>query len=197
MSLPARSLGDGEVVVVEVGSHGWALLRPVGLAIAVVVGAGFAASVSVARPVAWALVGLVVLAVVNLLARYLRWRARRLVVTTERVVLRSGVLSRSGREIPLSKVTEVSYRQSLPERLVRVGELRIECADRDGAEVFPDVSRPAALQATITRLLTERQAPPGERLSLPEQLDRLDALRQRGVLTAAELDAAKSRLLGR
>lgn len=196
MPLPARSLGEGEAVVVDVRAHGWALARPITLAAAVVAGAGFAASVHVPLAVAWALVGLVTLAVVNLLARYARWRARWLMVTTERVILQRGVLARRGREIPLSQISDVSYRQRLLERLVRAGELRIESAGRDSAEVFAGVPRPAAVEREITRLLAERRAGAAERLSLPEQLDRLDDLRRRGVLTAAELDTAKARLLG-
>lgn len=197
MALPARSLGEGEAVVVDVRAHGWVLTRPIALAAAVVVGSGFAASVRIPLAMAWVLVGLVTLVVVNLLARYLRWRARSLVVTTERVILRRGVLVRRGREIPLSQVSDVSYRQRPLERLFRAGELRIESAGRDSAEVFAGVPRPASVQREITRLLAERRSGVAERLSLPEQLDRLDDLRRRGVLSPAELDSAKARLLRR
>ncbi len=196
MPLPARSLGESEAVVVDLRAHGWVLARPIALSAAVVVAAGFAASVRIPLAMAWALVGLVALVLLNLLVRYSRWRAQSLVVTTQRVVLRRGVLVRRGREIPLSQISDVSYRQRVVERLVRAGELRIESAGRDGAEVFVGVPRPAAVQREITRLLAEQRSGTAERLSLPEQLDRLDDLRRRGVLTAAELDAAKARLLG-
>lgn len=197
MPLPARALGEGEEVVVDVRPHGWVLAPPLALATLAVALAGVGAWLQVARPVAWLLVGIVVLALVHLLARYGRWRGTSLVVTTERVVRRSGLVARKGTEIPLTQIADVSYRQRLHERLIRAGDVRIESAGRDGAEVFRAVPHPAAVEREITRLLAGRRDGAGMTLSLPEQLDRLDELRRRGVLSPAEFEASKARLIGR
>ena len=196
MAFPARSLREEEQVVVDSRPHGWVLSGPVALAVVAVAAGGVGVWAHASRPVAWLLVGVVVLAVANLLGRYARWRSTSLVVTTQRVVRRRGVLSRSRREIPLFQVTDVSYRQGLLQRLVRAGDLRIESAGRDSAEVVPAVPRPAAVEGEILRLVAEGRAG-GPGLSLPEQLDRLVELSRRGVLTPEELEVAKARLLRR
>lgn len=182
--------------MVDVRPHGWVLAWPLGLAGLAVVIAAVGAWARVPRAAAWVLIGLVAVGLAQLLARYARWRATSLVVTTQRVVRRSGILARRGQEIPLAQIADVSYRQGLFQRLIRAGDVRIEAAGRDDAEVFHAVPRPAAVEREIIRLLAERRAGGGV-LSLPEQLARLDDLRRSGVLSPAEFEASKARLLGR
>lgn len=195
MPIPTRLLGEGEEVVVDVRPHSLVLAAPVALAVAAVILAAVGIWLSVRAVVAYLFAGLIFLALVNLLARYALWRSTSLVVTNQRVVRRSGLLGRSGREIPLAQVSDVSYRQTPLERIVRAGALRIESAGRDSAEVFPLLPRPARIQREIVGLLAARDGRAGPALSLPEQLDRLDELRRRGVLSAAEFEASKARLL--
>ena len=57
---------------------------------------------------------------------YLRWRTTHYVVTTHRLLWRSGVLSRTGRDIGLSRITDVSYRQTLWQRVIRSGTVTLE-----------------------------------------------------------------------
>ncbi len=195
MPIPARVLSEGEEVVVDARPHGLVLAGPVAVAVAGVALAAIGIWLSVPVVVAYLLAGLLALTLVNLLVRYARWRGTSLVVTTERVVRRTGLLSRNRREIPLSHISDVSYRQSLWERLVRAGDVRIESAGRDSAEVFRSVARPASIEREITRLLAARDGRSGS-MSLPQQLDHLDDLRRRGVLSQQEFEASKARLLG-
>ncbi|MHB8504303.1 MAG: PH domain-containing protein [Acidimicrobiales bacterium] len=194
MPIPARALSDGEEVVADVRPHALVLAGPIAVALAGVALAAVGIWLSVPRAVAYLFAGLLGLTLVNLLARYARWRWTSLVVTTHRVIRRSGMLSRSGREIPIAHISDVSYRQGLLERLIRAGDVRIESAGRDSAEVFRTVPRPARIQREITGLLSARDGRLA--MSLPEQLDRLDDLRRRGVLSPQEFEASKARLLG-
>jgi uncharacterized membrane protein YdbT with pleckstrin-like domain len=196
MPVPVRLLDEGEEVVVDVRPHAWALAGAVALAVAAVLAAGAGLYWSVPRVLAWVLVGLLAVALLNLVGRYLRWRSTCLVVTTLRVIRRRGIIVRTSREIPLAHITDVSYEQTLFERLIRAGDVRIESAGRDSAEVFVALPRPAAVEREITRLLTERDAGATPTLSLPEQLERLEDLRRRGVLSQQEFEATKARLLG-
>lgn len=75
------------------------------------------------------------------LARFLVWRAGWLLVTDRRVCWQSGVLRRRSRDLPLHRVVEVYYDQTLPERLLRSGTLRVEAAGEGGALVVADVPR--------------------------------------------------------
>jgi uncharacterized membrane protein YdbT with pleckstrin-like domain len=178
--------------------HVWVLAWPIFIALVVVAGSAVAAVVGVPVAATWALVVALVLALGYLLTRYVRWRATSLVVTNLRLIHRSGVISRSGREIPLTQLADISYHQNLFDRIIGAGDLVLESAGRDSDETFPSVPRPAAVQNEIYALMVARQpAGAGDAgLSLPEQLDKLDDLRRRGVLSDAEFESTKAKLLG-
>ena len=200
MGFPARLLNDGEEVVLDVRPHWWYLAGPAVAAVVVLAGALAAAVLSVPLAAAWVAVVALLATVGWLLARYARWASTSLVVTTERVVRRQGVLGRSGREIPLSAVSDVSYRQRLLQRLVGAGDLLLESAGRDSQEVFCDLPHPARIQHELHRQMrmARQEALPGWRgPSIPEQIDQLDDLCRRGVITRAEFDRKKSELLDR
>jgi uncharacterized membrane protein YdbT with pleckstrin-like domain len=202
MPFPEKLLNDGESVVVDVRPHVWVLAWPVFLAVVVLAGSVVAAVLDAPTVVRWILVGLLVLALLYLLARYVKWRATSLVVTNFRLIRRTGVLSRSGREIPLVQLADISYHQTLFDRIIGAGDLLLESAGRESDETFPSVPRPAVVQNEIYALITAARqgtagAPVAESaLSLPEQLEKLDELRRRGVLSDAEFASTKARLLG-
>jgi hypothetical protein len=81
------------------------------------------------------------------------------------------------------------------------GDLVIESGGEDGRAVFANMSRPAEIQREVYRQMERNQARDMDRmagsrpLSIPEQLEKLDDLRQRGVVTQAEFDAKKQQLL--
>jgi uncharacterized membrane protein YdbT with pleckstrin-like domain len=199
MPFPRKLLNEGEQVVVDVRPHVWTLAWPVLIAVVVVAGSAVAAVVGVPTAVKWALLVALVLALGYLLVRYITWRATSLVVTNMRLIRRRGVISRTGREIPLTQLADISYHQNLFDRIIGAGDLLLESAGRDSDETFPSVPRPAAVQNEIYALMAARQAGAGHvdaGLSLPEQLDKLDDLRRRGVLSDAEFESTKARLLG-
>ena len=89
------------------------------------------------------------------------------------------------------------------ERLIGSGDLMIESGGERGQQHFHDISRPSRVQNEIYRQIEAAAARDADRmagrreLSVPEQLEKLDALRQRGVISQAEFDAKKQQLLDR
>jgi hypothetical protein len=151
VAFPRRQLTEGESVVLELRPHwvsfGWsvpALLAAVA-ALAVVVLKFRRAPVEVGE----ALAAVVVVAGLWLAARAVRWSATELVVTTARVVQRSGVLARRGVEVRLSRINEISYRQSIGQRILGTGVLYLEVGGERGVLVFDHVRRPAAVAGVI------------------------------------------------
>jgi membrane protein YdbS with pleckstrin-like domain len=197
MPYPERLLSEGEEVVVDLRPHTFALVGPILLTAVTIVAAALGASLDLPTAAGWALLGLLAMAVAHLVARYLRWRSTSFVVTSDRLIWRHGVVAKQGREIPLSSLTNLAYRQSIFERVIGAGDLLLESAGRDGEEVFESLPHPATVQGDIYRLLHARRgAPtPGPALSLPEQIEKLADLRQRGVLSEAEFESTKARLL--
>jgi membrane protein YdbS with pleckstrin-like domain len=205
MPIPARLLNEGEVVSVDVRPHWWYLAGPVLVLGLVIVGAISAAALSAASWVDWVAIGALALAAAWLIGRYIRWASTSLVVTNCRLISRSGVFVRNGREIPLAALTDISYHQSLLERVIGAGDVLLESAGREGREVFPDLPRPARIQQTIAAELDRmrRGAPvsagssgPGN-WSISAQIEQLDGLRRRGLITDAEFEAKKTQLLDR
>jgi membrane protein YdbS with pleckstrin-like domain len=158
MGFPARLLNPGEEVVVCARPHWKFLFGPVTTALVALAGSVSSLVYAVPR---WAevLVGCVlVVCLVWLAGRYVRWATTLFVVTTERLVVRSGVVRRSSREILVDRLTDISCSQSLVDRLLRCGDLLIESPGRDSPEVFHDLARPAVVQSEIYRVVNARRA---------------------------------------
>lgn len=187
--------------MLETHPHWWYLAGTVTTVVVVIAGA---AAGAIERAPAWAgWLSLVALALSLswLLGRYSRWRTTRLVVTNRRLIERRGFLARRGREIPLTALSDVSFHQTLFERVIGAGTVVIESAGRDSREKFPDLPHPAAIHDEIYKQLDtlrrsyQSQGP--SQVSIPEQIDQLDQLRRRGVISDDEFQQKKSRLLDR
>ncbi len=150
-------------------------------------------------------------ALARLVTRYVVWTTSEFVVTTDRLILRSGVVSKRGIEIPLERVNTMFFNQRLRERLLRYGDLVVESGGERGRQVIADVPHPERVQSVIHGAMEDeedsreggradgpRPPPPrADRESVLDQIDRLDQLRQRGVISQAEFETKKAQLLER
>ena len=153
MPPPLRPLYAGEEVLVDIRPH-WVNLAGPLVATVVVVAVAVTLDVDVHHTaVAWHWVEGIVAAVplAWLFARFLRWRASSLVVTSFRVVERSGVVSRGQVEIRLSAIELVEVEQSFLRRLLGTGSLRFTLRGAGEVRVIGDVRKPAILQRIINR----------------------------------------------
>src|SRR3712207_805966 len=100
MGFPRKYLNDDEEIVLDLRPHWWFLIGPA-LALFLTLSGAIVIAVLVdgdART--WGLIPVLVLAVVSLLwfvARYAKWVTTNFVVTTDRLIHRSGVFAKSGR----------------------------------------------------------------------------------------------------
>lgn len=201
MPFPRRLLFEGEEIVLDLRPHWWFFIGPAAL---------LAASLAVLILVAvedvgdWALLagaGVVVAALAWFVGRYLRWATTNFVLTSDRLVYRSGVVAKRGIEIPLERVNTVFSHQTVLERLLRSGDLVVESGGEQGRESFTDIPQPSLVQNEIYRQIEANQqrasAPAVREPDVVDQLDRLDDLRKRGVITEAEFQAKKAQLLDR
>jgi uncharacterized membrane protein YdbT with pleckstrin-like domain len=208
MPFPQRLLNDNEEVILDLRPHWWFLSGPTAalvaaIALAIVVAAVWSGSGRAHDAAVVASLALVLVALVWWVGRYARWVTTNFAVTTDRLVYRTGVLAKHGREIPLEKLNDISFHQSLFERIIGAGDLVIESAGERGQQSFSDIRSPSKVQNEIYRQIEAAQGRSADRmagrrdLSLPEQLEKLDELRQRGVISQAEFDAKKAQLLDR
>jgi uncharacterized membrane protein YdbT with pleckstrin-like domain len=203
---PPKLLNEGEEIALDLHPHWWSLAMPT----AALVGAIVVGVIVLTQDLPGALsvlVGVLVLgALVWFGVEYGRWVTTHFVVTTQRLIFRHGLLSKTGIEIPLERVNTVFFNQSIFERALGFGDLAIESAGAQGRQEFGNVRKPDAVQNEIYKqmgLLEDRKharrsggaAPTTAGLSVAEQLERLDGLRQSGVLSEEEFQASKARLL--
>lgn len=205
MPFPTKLLNDNEEVMLDLRPHWSTLAKPVAaLVVATVVAiALFVVHTHIA------LIASVIVAVVAVVAlawfalAYLRWTTTNFVVTTDRLVYRSGILAKHGKEIPLERVNDISFSQTIFDRIIGTGDLSIESAGAGSRETFVDIPRPSLVQNEIYAQMEAAAGRHADRmagrrdLSIPEQIEKLDDLRQRGILTQAEFDAKKQQLLDR
>ena len=87
----------------------------------------------------------------------LRWKTTTYELTTARLRLREGILTRSGRDIPLARITDVSFARSLLDRLLGAGRLLVESPGEHGQIVLTDIPSVERVQAILFGLVEEEQ----------------------------------------
>ena len=150
MGYPEKLLSEDEEIVLETHPHWKVLVVPTLELLVVLAAAGFLLGYVDQDWARWATLGIsAVLILALFVVPLLKWRTRLFVVTNKRVVMRSGILTRSGRDVPLLRINDVSYTETLLERLLRCGTLTVESAGERGQVVLSDIPRVAHVQRTI------------------------------------------------
>ena len=200
VAFPRRLLNEREEVVIDQRPHWRFFLGPAAALVVAVAALVAAAASAVHELVQLGLAALTLAALVWFAGRYARWATTDFVVTTDRLIHRSGVLGKRGIEIPLEQVNTVFFQQSLLERLLRCGDLVIESGGERGSQAFTYISTPSLVQNEIYQQIeaNHQRMAGGRRLAGPsvsDRLEELDQLRRRGVVTQAEFDAKRASLL--
>jgi membrane protein YdbS with pleckstrin-like domain len=157
-----RSLAVGEQSVEVLHPHWKTLVGPV-LAAFVIVAALLVGEVvipggrdaAVERLAAAALA--IVLLMWWLIYPLLRWRTTRYELTTRRMRLRTGVVARNGSDIPLSRITDVSFRKSPLDRLLGCGTLVVESAGEHAEIILRQVPHVERVSATLFQLVEDER----------------------------------------
>lgn len=203
MPFPRKLLNEGEDVVLDLHPHWWYFVKPAAVLVLAVVGAVASATNELNEVLVYGFAGLIIVSVAWLVVRYAKWATTNFTLTTDRLIYRAGVLAKQGREIPLERINDISSSQSIFERIIGAGDLITESGGERGQQVFSDLPKPFHVQNAIYAEIERAQARDADRaagrpqLSIPEQIEKLHELRQRGVLTQAEFDAKKQQLLDR
>ncbi len=157
MGYPQKLLSDGEQVEFEMRPHWRALVVPGLILLALVFGLFF-----VMRAVndwlggsaigTWIIVIICLFILIVFVIRpFLYWVTTQYVFTNRRIIVRSGLIARHGRDMPLSKVNNVSFDVSVGGRLLNYGMLTIDSAS-DEALIINDVPNVEEIQREVNRL---------------------------------------------
>lgn len=104
----------------------------------------------------WAVAAVTAAAVVRWsVLPWLRWLTTELVVTDRRITVERGVLRRTTRGVPLSRVADVGLERSLRQRLLGSGTLVLDTVGERGGLVVPDVPRAREVADLVADLLDD------------------------------------------
>ncbi len=211
MAFPTRLLIEGEDLVLDLRPHWIALVWPSIVTVLLIIGYGFALAYAPDEGAGRTIVvwGGLLLALVLFvwfpLRRIVAWATSNFAVTTDRVIHRQGFIAKRSMEIPLEAINDVRFSQTMLERLVGAGDIIIQSASEYGRNVFANIRNPEGVQRTIyeqgernaERMYRGRAASTSPAApSITTELERLGELRDKGVLTEAEFQNQKKRILG-
>jgi uncharacterized membrane protein YdbT with pleckstrin-like domain len=154
VAISQKLLNDGESVVISTRTHPKALLVPllwliVALAVAVVL-VSYVDN-DVVGLVVWALAAVAIVWFV--LRPLLVWLTASYTITNRRLITRTGVITRRGHDIPLSRISDVAYELGLVDRMLGCGTLVISDASTNGRVLLPDIPHVEETQRRLNQLL--------------------------------------------
>lgn len=170
-------LTDGEEAVETLHPHWKVLVRPVAIAV-VVLALLLVLEVIIPQSSAANIerLGVLALAVVFLMwwlmFPVLRWRTTRYEVTTLRVRVRTGIIIQNGRDFPLSRIVNISYRTSLLDRLFGSGTIVLETAGEHGDVTLDEIPHVQRIQSLLFQMVEDERHPEDGRYPDPDD-DRL------------------------
>lgn len=209
MHFPKELLADHERVVFELRPHWLALVGPLFWSLVALLVLYFSSDLLAGR--SWedtgntfvaigVLIGWIALAVIP----FFQWLFTLFVLTSDRLITRSGVIAKKSKEIPLERINDVAFNQNVFERIVGAGDLVIESAGESGQGRIRNVRHPEQVQLMIYKeaetnsdRMMRGGAPQVSTPGIPEQIEALARLREQGVLTLDEFEAKKTDLLKR
>ena len=207
MPYPRKLLNDNETVALDLHPHWWFFAKS-GATMLVSILIGLASLIwldgDLQKVVNWIAIAGIVVSAILLISRYTQWFTTNFVITSDRIIFRTGVFAKHGIEIPLERVNNVIFHQSVIERMLGCGDLLIESGGETGQQRFTEVKDPDRVQALIHTQVDAKMARRGSQASavaatggdVASQLEKLEGMLQRGTLTPSEFEDQKRKLLG-
>jgi uncharacterized membrane protein YdbT with pleckstrin-like domain len=157
-----HSLIPGETPVIVVHPHWKVLVKPISLAVlivAVVLVAIALIPYSKAGPAGILVLGAIAVVGVmwSLFLPLVRWRTTTYELTNRRLRLRYGVVNRFGHDVPLSRISDVSYETGGLDRVFGAGTLVVESPGERGEVRLANIPSVERVQATLFQLVEEEQ----------------------------------------
>ncbi|GAB6901423.1 PH domain-containing protein [Kineosporia succinea] len=186
MGFPTRLLAEDEQLVLVLRRHIKVMAWPILLFILLLalIGATFLLGQPIVTIIA-AGVGLLI-ALKWVFWPFMVWWNEIYVITTKRLILRRGVLNRSGHDMPLTRLNDVSFEHGLIDRMFGCGSLMVETASESGQLILTDIPKVELVQRTLHELADDARGYDGRPLddSIARDLDEAFGDEYRGPATA-------------
>jgi uncharacterized membrane protein YdbT with pleckstrin-like domain len=220
MSIMARSQLDlmpGEKMVMHSHPHWWFFWKQAagGLVVVLLLLMTSAVSTDWLADVLWFITVIALITwVVNTIYQYVQWKTTQFAVTDQRVAYQSGVIRRSGVSIPLNRINNVNFDQSMIARMLNNGVVIVESAGETGDSVFENIPDPESVRslifaqveadetadserdaAALARILKEQNVDGPAAQSAQDRLKELEGLHAQGLVSDDEFDVKRKQIL--
>ena len=165
MAINKKLLNEGEEIVFTTRTHVKALFVPALVLIVVAGAAGYGLGQVDNKVVRYLIAGVaLVIVLVYCLWPFLTWLTATYTVTNRRLTTHQGVISRTGHDIPLVRISDVSYEKGLLDRILGCGTLIVSDASEQGRVQLLDVPQVEKRQLQLSDLLYHgaRNDPPND-----------------------------------
>lgn len=159
MGVPRKLLSKDEVVIFQMHEHVKKILANIVGAFLVLVILGIALAFmpdSVLPWGQWTSAGIAaVLLIIIFVIPFIKWRTTIYIITNRRVITRSGVFSKIGHDIPLSRISNVAYDFGLIDRIFSCGTISLETS-ADNPLTLTDVPHASEVHVKLTDLIYQQ-----------------------------------------
>ena len=155
MAYPQKLLAPDETIKFETKPHWRALFVPLVVLLATVFGMVWLyfwidQEMFGGTFLRWVILGLGILILALWAVRpFLRWLTTEYVFTDRRIIVRSGIITRQGKDMPLAKVNNVSFFVPAMGRILNYGELVIQSAGENDGLTIQDVPNVEDIQRQV------------------------------------------------
>ena len=200
-----KLLGENEIINLSTHQHWFVLFSSIlaEIIITLIVLAGVTAAWRIwfNSPLVVIAYTLVLFPVISMIHDILLWTNQDYIVTNLRVIQLSGIINKNVIDSSLDKVNDVKLTQSFWGRLFDFGDVEILTASELGVNVFKRIGNPIQFK---TSMLNAKEKLEGHirfetdiSPDIPAMIEKLDKLRQQGILSDIEFQSKKTELLNK
>ncbi len=205
MAFPRKMLNQDERIILDLRPHWISLLVPTLWAL-LIIAVTVVLSILLVSFMPFVIGAGLLALLVFVVAKYWVWATTEFVLTSERVISRRGIFAKWAKDIPLNRINDVTFSQTVLERICGSGNLAIESAGEHGQNNFVFISHPERVQNEIYKAMeaheneaVNRGQPPAVPAApdIPTQIAKLAELKEKGILSEDEFEQKKDQLLAR
>ena len=156
MSLSKKLLSQDEVVVRHMHTHIKTLLPAINIESILVIAAAVGSFFVPENARYWALatiwIAVLVLSIPLIVIPWIKWSSTTYTVTTKRVITRTGIFTRTGHDLPLSRISDIQIVKNFDDRFFGCGTLALQTS-ADDPLLLHDVPKVEMVQVEISNLL--------------------------------------------
>ena len=158
MALSKKLLSQDEVVVRHMHTHIKTLLPAINIESILVIAAAVGSFFVPENARYWALatiwIAILVLSIPLIVIPWIKWSSTTYTVTTKRVITRTGIFTRTGHDLPLTRISDVQLVKDFNDRIFGCGTLALQTSSDDPL-LLRDVPKVEMVQVEISNLLFE------------------------------------------